>query len=572
MSSHKAKAAAGKGVGKSPVKGRGQAKRPGPKSRVPQKSAAQNPPKTEAGKKGTELSREERAAVTLQSAVRRLLARRERVRREREREEYEALMERLQKEAFVALVRREQEEAEKERLREEEERKRRQEEQRRRTRLLEAAFEGEVEEILAVLKEVSDLDSQRGLGFDEAGKQQRLLRQLRMIDSTDANGNTALSEAAGGGQSEVITLLVECGADVNCKGAFGRTPLYRAAFGGHLRAVQTLLQLGADPRMHADDGCTPEQVASGEGVALTLQDWDLMATDVMLERMEAERQRRAREEQSQRDAKTDRLRAETEQLVKEHTRCQRELQRAYCELNKRIAEHDKCERKRMGREELTLTAVREAEEELARARAAAQQAEADLSQARLELREQTGGGAVSDRAGVHCLVRELDDVLLKDVGGRIREDGRWPLLIDPSGQAAIFLRYRDTNYLDALNPGDMQPEALRQALLGAIRFGKPLVINMMEVDVFASVQNQLDQVQAGLSAELMSRQLLQGERYLGLARPTDGPQYAKTEFRQARTGNFSFVLVTKLRNPPEALLTAFYPIEVTIPGPKTGDY
>nr|XP_015212678.1 PREDICTED: putative IQ motif and ankyrin repeat domain-containing protein LOC642574 homolog isoform X1 [Lepisosteus oculatus]XP_015212679.1 PREDICTED: putative IQ motif and ankyrin repeat domain-containing protein LOC642574 homolog isoform X1 [Lepisosteus oculatus] len=597
MNSSKAKAIPAKGVGKVSAKGPVQTKKTGqkmtPKGNTVLKNAAKSPSKTKDGKKGpatpssaelgdtgsrgrSELSPEERAAVTIQCAVRQLLARGERERRERERKKYEELMDQLQKEslsegvlqAFLALVRREQEEAERERKREEEERKRRQEEQRRRTRLLEAAFEGEAEEILAVLKEVSDLETKQGVGFDEAGRRQRLLSQLRIISSTDAHGNTALSEAAGGGQSEIITLLMERGADVNTKGGFGRTPLYRAAFGGHLSAVQTLLQLGADPRIHADDGSTPEQVASGNGIALILQGWDLKATDAMLEKMEAEKQRRVIEEQRQREAEADRLKSEVQQLEKEHERCQKELQKAYCELNKRISEHDKCERKGLDRAQLTLPAIGEAEQQLERVREEAQRAEEQLSLARLELREQAGEGAVAERGAVHCLVRELDDVLLKDVGGRIQQDGRWPLLIDPSGQAATFLRYRDTNYLDALNPEHMQPEVLRVALLGAIRFGKPLVINMMEADVSESVKNQMNQIQAGLMDQLMNKKLLQNERYLILVRPSDGPQYSKTEFSAARTEKFSFVLVTKLRSPPEALLTAFYPIDVTLPRPQ----
>ena len=47
---------------------------------------------------------------------------------------------------------------------------------------------------------------------------------------------------------------------------------------------------------------------------------------------------------------------------------------------------------------------------------------------------------------------------------------RWPLIIDPSGQTTIFLRYRDTNYINALNVTEMEPESLRKALIGAIRF------------------------------------------------------------------------------------------------------
>ena len=46
---------------------------------------------------------------------------------------------------------------------------------------------------------------------------------------------------------------------------------------------------------------------------------------------------------------------------------------------------------------------------------------------------------------------------------------RWPLLIDSGKQAATFLRYRDTNYVNCCNPRQMDPQALRMALLGAIK-------------------------------------------------------------------------------------------------------
>lgn len=46
---------------------------------------------------------------------------------------------------------------------------------------------------------------------------------------------------------------------------------------------------------------------------------------------------------------------------------------------------------------------------------------------------------------------------------------RWPLVIDPSGQAATFLRYQDTNYVDTVNPDHLRPESIRLALLGALR-------------------------------------------------------------------------------------------------------
>ena len=47
---------------------------------------------------------------------------------------------------------------------------------------------------------------------------------------------------------------------------------------------------------------------------------------------------------------------------------------------------------------------------------------------------------------------------------------RWPLIIDANQQAATFLRYRDTNYLNVCSPKHMEPDTIRMALLGAIRF------------------------------------------------------------------------------------------------------
>ena len=56
--------------------------------------------------------------------------------------------------AYVQLVNMEREKAEKERKKEEEERRRKREEQQRKKRILEAAFDGDIEEINKILQEV----------------------------------------------------------------------------------------------------------------------------------------------------------------------------------------------------------------------------------------------------------------------------------------------------------------------------------------------------------------------------------------------------------------------------------
>jgi hypothetical protein len=39
-------------------------------------------------------------------------------------------------------------------------------------------------------------------------------------------------------------------------------------------------------------------------------------------------------------------------------------------------------------------------------------------------------------------LQDLDDVLVRDVGGKLAATGKWPLVIDTSGQASVFLRYQ----------------------------------------------------------------------------------------------------------------------------------
>ncbi|XP_075776015.1 IQ motif and ankyrin repeat domain-containing protein 1 isoform X6 [Pelodiscus sinensis] len=484
-----AKKAAGKAAGQKGFKPASLVKKSGPASRksgqqiekkgTAKQESSSNLPTESSNKQNepaliknphVELNYKEKAVLTLQCAFRRILACRERDKRLREQREYTELMERLQREAFIAMVKREQEEAERERQKEEEERKKQREIQQRKKRMLEAAFDGDVEEMKAVLKEVSDLDTKNGVGSDEKGKAIRLFNHIRMVECTDANGNTPLSEAAGGGHPNAIKLLIENGANPNCK------------------------------------------IASLDSLVAILHYWDISLTELMLQKMEAEQQRRALLEKEEKEAETHRMSEEVEQLAKAQERCNKELQQAYCELNRRITEHDKCQRKQMGNVEITLQAINDAEKLVETLRLTAEKAEEKLSLARLQLREQTQKGAGNEFQGLKCSVQELDDVLLKDVGGKIHSDGRWPLIIDPSGQAATFLRYRDTNYLNTLNPNDMNMETIRLALLGALRYGKPVVFDMMEVNMFDAVKRQLEGIETGLAEAILSKKILQNER------------------------------------------------------------
>jgi len=64
--------------------------------------------------------------------------------------------------------------------------------------------------------------------------------------NVDKFGKTSLHLASSRGEAEIVSLLLENGAEVNVKNKFGWTPLQLAASGGHLEVVRLLLNSGAD--------------------------------------------------------------------------------------------------------------------------------------------------------------------------------------------------------------------------------------------------------------------------------------------------------------------------------------
>jgi len=160
--------------------------------------------------------------------------------------------------------------------------------------------------------------------------------------------------------------------------------------------------------------------------------------------------------------------------------------------------------------------------------------------------------------------KSVADVLLNDEDGNIRNSGKWPLLIDANGAALTFLRYRNVNYLNALNQNDMQEEKIRMALLGSIRHGKPLVIDMMDADLFNVVTENINKIQPNLMQDLMSRKLLQDENYMSLVKSSDDKMYQSNDFMHQFSANFMFILVTKMASPPPHITGNMLPVRVVM--------
>lgn len=96
------------------------------------------------------------------------------------------------------------------------------------TDLVEAAFDGETEEVKTWLEK----------GYS--------------VDSMDGRKHTALSEAACQGHTELVKFLLDRGADPNKVSDTGRSAIFRACFHGHHGTVQLLLEAGGDPQVCAN--------------------------------------------------------------------------------------------------------------------------------------------------------------------------------------------------------------------------------------------------------------------------------------------------------------------------------
>ncbi|XP_047100878.1 BTB/POZ and MATH domain-containing protein 4-like [Schistocerca piceifrons] len=105
-------------------------------------------------------------------------------------------------------------------------------------RLREAAEEGVVEEVRALLAAGADVGAKDG-----------------------EFGGTALHWAAGRGDAAVVRLLLSAASDPNARDHWGETPLHVAALNGHAEAAAALLQAGADRGVASNSGRTPLDMA-----------------------------------------------------------------------------------------------------------------------------------------------------------------------------------------------------------------------------------------------------------------------------------------------------------------------
>ncbi|XP_041641814.1 protein phosphatase 1 regulatory subunit 12C isoform X2 [Cheilinus undulatus] len=152
---------------------------------------------------------------------------------------------------------------------------------------LAACASGDTEEAQVMLKEANDTKVRNGEDV-----------VAEIINCSNADGITALHQACIDGSLEMVTFLVEHGADVNQVDSEGWTPLHVAASCGYPDIAEFLLQQGASLSAVNCDGDVPLDIALDETTESLIQDYTLR------QGVDLEAAKRLEEEQIMTDART----------------------------------------------------------------------------------------------------------------------------------------------------------------------------------------------------------------------------------------------------------------------------
>ncbi|XP_061089482.1 BCL-6 corepressor-like protein 1 isoform X2 [Conger conger] len=100
-----------------------------------------------------------------------------------------------------------------------------------------------------------------------------LEKDEREVNRRDNAGYTALHEACARGWTQIVQVLLEHGADVNCSAQDGTRPIHDAVASDNLPAVWMLLNRGADPTLATYSGQTAVKLAQSNSMKTFLSEY-----------------------------------------------------------------------------------------------------------------------------------------------------------------------------------------------------------------------------------------------------------------------------------------------------------
>jgi hypothetical protein len=317
-----------------------------------------------------------------------------------------------------------------------------------------------------------------------------------VLNATGARMDSFLGEAACGNAVEVVKYCLQKGADVNWVGQHNRTPLQRALHNSAEDVIPVLLENGADmrllfPQERDEEGNVvfrawdPEDLNGVEcesHIAEVLRQWDFSKTLKILEQRAGSQAAAAVAKTAENEHVAAEFKSSSETLKQEYENAVAIYKAAIQLREERIKEYDraKCE----GRLQVLdvaegLIKASEAKVEETKIKVSVLEQKYKASDAKLRQHQVAMQGGI--KYDTEITIAQLEDVIFADVGAQITNAKKVvPLVVDPSGNGLTFLTYRNCLLIDIANSHHMHPKQLRLNILGCLRFGKPLLINLRD--------------------------------------------------------------------------------------------
>jgi hypothetical protein len=167
-------------------------------------------------------------------------------------------------------------------------------------------------------------------------------------------------------------------------------------------------------------------------------------------------------------------------------------------------------------------------------------------------------------------IGQLEDVVFSDEGNHMKSSGKSvPLVVDPSGSGMTFLTYRSALVVDIGNSHHMHPRQMALNILGCLRFGKPLVINLRDKPLpiaLQILQEKADAAHPGLYQQLVRktiREPINYERLITEDIVRENKELDKKTFTPYFTERFVVVLMSQNKFPEEEAMSGFYTVHIS---------
>ncbi|KAK3089932.1 hypothetical protein FSP39_007726 [Pinctada imbricata] len=155
-----------------------------------------------------------------------------------------------------------------------------------------------------------------------------------------------------------------------------------------------------------------------------------------------------------------------------------------------------------------------------------------------------------EKPPVHSIpLKRIANFLFDDGDGLIQGTNWWPYIVDTKDIAGRFLLVRDVNLINSLDFKAMDAETIRRSLLGAIRFGKPFVFDIMGSDMYKTLDEKFEEILPGLMQMVLDRSILKDDNYMKIVKPTDSDEYQNKNEYDAFIPRFVFVVLNNVEKP-----------------------